>query len=467
MTERRRRRPGRALLSAVRPGTSGSFALLLVVLTIAALLLLATPFLVSMRLQERSSQYAVTGARGRYAVNAAYNHALAQLMRAADEYGDLVVTFDDLPAEFQWSGDGSRLLLAAAVEDEQGKINANTAGEGVLARLFIHGLELSAADAASLAADLVAERLDDGPFATLGTLVSRAVLTSDRLDGVDPWLALAELRRHLTVHSAGTGVFSRVNINTCSVPVLRSVLAGARLRYVTPTPGDANAGDGSMSLVRVDDDATGSEWTATCTDVTTDPAEGSATWTFLLTDGHGNDHTLSLTEYPASPASEEYTVGPFLFRLSGGAAPFEVGDSFTFSTERVGCDGDTYDPAALDGLIKRLRATVVSVDTDARTITLDDASGFPASGWIQIGGDVIHYASRAGNVLNGCTERTITPARGDVAVRVVPDMESFAAILDAAVGADEIGENDRSAMVANANDPTDPALADATTGLCF
>ena len=66
--------------------SEAGFALLIVVLTIAALALLLTPFMLSMRLQEKGSRNAVAQTRSRYAVTAAYNHALAQLLRARTLY---------------------------------------------------------------------------------------------------------------------------------------------------------------------------------------------------------------------------------------------------------------------------------------------------------------------------------------------------------------------------------------------
>ncbi len=467
---------GRSLRHAwrrARPGADDrGFALLIVVLTIAALLLLAAPFVVSMRLQERSSQYAVAGARGRYAVNAAYNHALAQLLRAADEYGDFRVSFDDLPPEYRWRPGRTSIQLAAAVEDEQGKLNINTAPRPVLRRLFADVLDMTYDEARGLAMDLEADRYHGGPFATLGALATRNVFTESRLNGQDPEQALDELRAHLTVHSAGTGSFSPVNINTCSIPVLRAVLAGVRLRHITPTTGEDNAGDGTLSLVEIHDSNVSGVWMVTCTNVEANPLTGSVTWTFdvseaYLGESEFEEYEITLTEWPDRPAGSQFDVGPFTFTLTAGTTPFEVDDSFTFSADRFGYDRDEGDPSALDGLGRRLRAQVMSADPEAGEITLDDASGFPEAGWVQIDGDFIHYANREGDTLTHCTELSGVPARGDIVARVVPDMGALESILAEAVAADELSPDHRSAILASAKDPTADRLLDATTGLCF
>ena len=170
-----------------------AFALLLVVLTIAALAILATPFMVSMRLQEKSSQNAVAQARARYAVTAAFNHALAQLIAATHEYGEFGVSFDGLPEEFEWRGHQRSLLLAAEVQDEQGKINVNVdiTSKRCLAVLFVDpevGLGLNSGEADGLADRILAicDKDRNGPLPTLHSLVTGGALTENQLVALRP-----------------------------------------------------------------------------------------------------------------------------------------------------------------------------------------------------------------------------------------------------------------------------------------
>ena len=450
-----------------------AFALLLVVLTIAALAILATPFLVSMRLQEISSRNAVAQVRARYAVTAAFNHALAQLLQAGQEYGEFAVSFDGLPDEFEWNNAERSLMLAAEIQDEQGKINVNTAPEKLMAALFADGmvgLGLTSAEAKQRAADVVALRNANGPLPTLHSLVTGGVFTENHL---------FVLRPHLTVHSAverGAG-FARVNIDTATTPVLRAVLAGVRLRYLQPTPDPANTGTGAMSVVElspaVPDDLSGT-WKVRCTGVTTDADTGETEFTFVVESYPENDPatkthhgTFTFTEEYDSPGVGSLGIGGLSFSVCNDSIGFAAGDKFTFDAERFSHVGGVLDLTKVDLLLLRLRATVVSADADEDTITLDDASKFPASGHVRIRGDVIRYASRSGNELQDCTGLTITPAAGNAVALIVPDMAAFDAILVEAVTNGDLSENHKSAIIANAKDPADDAMLDSTAGLCF
>jgi len=459
------------------------FALLIVVLTVAALALLATPFLVSMRLQERSSRNAVDRARARYAVTAAFNHALAQLLEAGREYGEFAVSFESLPAEFEWSGSDRGLMIAAEVFDEQGKINVNTAREYVLARLFADpevGLGLTAEQAEQRADGIGTLRADEGRLPTLHSLVTGGVFSEGEL---------ALLRPHLTVHSeierdAG---FARVNFNTASTPVLRAVLAGARLRFVQPIRDPANTGDGAMSAVDtlpviifgdgdiVDHaDLPSWSWEVRCTNVQTNSETGARTFTFTV-ETYPKDDPSTRTEWVTIEFAEEpdklgfwSSLGTtdFLWMLCNGPIDFAVGDKFTFQTGRFSYVRETYDPTAVDGLLKRFRATL-QMDAENETLIVDDASRFPDSGHVMIRGDVIRYASRDGNRLEGCTGIAGMPKSGETVALVVPDLAAFDARLREAVADGDLEERDRAAIVACAKNPNILTVLFDATGLCF
>jgi len=464
----------------LRPGTSNGagrrgFALLMVVLTIAALAILATPFMVSMKLQERSSRTAVAQARARYAMTAAYNHALAQLLQAAHEYGEMAVRFDDLPEEFKWQRSRRGLMLDAEVQDEQGKVNVNSAPAALMANLFADeelGLGLSRAAAVQLAAAIAMYREARGAFPSIDTLVTEQAFTPQQLDA---------LRPHVTVHAAAErdGGFALINLNTASTPVLRAALTGIRMKYVEPVPDTGNAGNGAMSLVELSADTSG-VWEVTCTATLLDTQTDAKKFTFAIESYPENDPgdrtshgTVDLIEYPNTPAGVWKSLDGVTFSLFNGTTDFDVGDKFTFSAERFSYYGDEFDPEPVNTLLKWFRAKVVTADVDGGTITLDDGLRFPVQGWVRINGDLIRYTGRADNELQGCSDVTITPGAGDTVILIMADMAALDSWL-AMAAEDPGGEfygGYRPAIIANAKNPDaesdDAVLLNATTGFCF
>jgi hypothetical protein len=453
-------------------------ALMIVVLTLAALAILATPFVVSMQLQELSSRSSVGEARARYAVTAAYNHALAQLLEATNEYGEMAVSFEGLGA-FEPTTEGRSVVLDAEIEDEQGKLNVNTVPESVLARLLADedlGLGIPDATSIQLANAVKQYRTDDGRFASLESLRDHP-FTADQLDA---------LRSHLTVHSeiaepAGEDepAFAPVNINTCSTPALRAAFAGVATWNPQVVPGDGNTGDGGLHVTALTESSWG-VWTFTCTDAAVDPATDAKTFSFSVSyhsaDDPGSVTTfdpLVLTEQPNEPATASalYKDGDTpvcSVLLTNGTNDFAFGDTFTANLERFSYSGWDYVPDKLNALLKRFRARVVSTDTDAGTVTLDDASRFPPAGWVRIRGDLIQYASRDGNTLEGCTDRAVTPYADEEVIRILHDFDAFQAVLDAAVADAELDPAHRDALLANAHVPDSPTgLRHRTVALCF
>ncbi len=153
-------------------------ALILVVLVLTALVTIGTPFVISMKLQERGSVFTVDRERAHLASLSARNHTLAHLFNNHPSREREVVDDDGIPAhkydtweEFQptfapelafdesriaeflvnqekseekkdeppgysMRGDASRRTIDATVEDEQGKINLNTAMPNLIGNLL-------------------------------------------------------------------------------------------------------------------------------------------------------------------------------------------------------------------------------------------------------------------------------------------------------------------------------------------
>lgn len=119
------------------------FALVVVLLVLAALIALATPFLLSMRNESRATGGRVDQARARAAALGAREHARRAL---AETYSakDTTPLFDDedelqpppIPKDFFPASDPHGEIWSAQVEDEQGKVNCNSASPYVFARLF-------------------------------------------------------------------------------------------------------------------------------------------------------------------------------------------------------------------------------------------------------------------------------------------------------------------------------------------
>jgi len=137
-------------------------ALILVVLVLTALVAIGTPFVISMKLQDRGSVQTVAREEAHLAALSARNHAVAHLFAthasresdAVDDEGVPAHKVDDtaeLQAEFAEAfaldgdadgaayamrGGASERTLDAEVEDEQGKINLNTAMPNLIGNLL-------------------------------------------------------------------------------------------------------------------------------------------------------------------------------------------------------------------------------------------------------------------------------------------------------------------------------------------
>ena len=130
-----------------------AMALIMVVMVLAILVVIGTPFAVSMLLQEKSGHSFLEDARARYAAEGARNHAVAQLAQGHDflersrqarapwndPYGDGVAEASadllDLAGAGMTVADPKGPIWGVDVEDEQGKLNSRTVPARVLSVL--------------------------------------------------------------------------------------------------------------------------------------------------------------------------------------------------------------------------------------------------------------------------------------------------------------------------------------------
>ena len=138
-------------------------ALLMVILVLAALAAIGTPFVISMRLQEQGAARSVADQKARLGARSARDHAVSTLFdthhsrerdnwqpgsTAPDLVDDLAEIAIEFPASFSPTPLGpvgpstytvrgtGELILDAHVEDEQGKINLNTAMPNLIGNLL-------------------------------------------------------------------------------------------------------------------------------------------------------------------------------------------------------------------------------------------------------------------------------------------------------------------------------------------
>ncbi|OUU26126.1 MAG: hypothetical protein CBC13_00865 [Planctomycetia bacterium TMED53] len=149
--------------SSFQRTSQSGMALLMVVLVLAALAAIGTPFLASMRLQESGAAKSLADHKARLAARSARDHAVSHLFdthhsrerdywNPGENAGDLVDDLEDLQVDFPESletepvdsteavalamrGTGDR-ILDARVFDEQGKVNINTAMPNLVGNLL-------------------------------------------------------------------------------------------------------------------------------------------------------------------------------------------------------------------------------------------------------------------------------------------------------------------------------------------
>jgi len=345
------------LHTAARRSSERGFALLLVILILTGMLIIGVPFAVSMRLSKSRSRTALANAHARFAAEGAYNHAIACLMRTQEQYdpwprtrvrdedttlfeshtldipAELAVTFGDEDPDLDLTGeldtcDPRGSIWSVEVEDEQGKINLNSASRALLMNLIhLLGPDDSADDAA---AALVDYRRDNGGFNTVSE--AQAVLrnTGDFKSG-----QLANFSSYVTVSSErlNPGAPHPININTAPELVLIANMINLRLRAQQAVPGEDNEGNGALSPIRVDQGTPDGDWKLELTD-DPDDADDEA--------DHANLYYRSVTEttWPTAPETAVPLNAPIThngleFTVYSGTVGFAADDVFYFSTRRI------------------------------------------------------------------------------------------------------------------------------------
>ena len=479
-----------------RARDQAGYALLMAILIIAALAMIGAPFAVSMRLHERGSRNALARVKAKYAALGAANHAIGSLLRTHRDYEIRFGVFPfntpylDVEAEFRFNFDEVELyaesrnpkgsIWAVEVEDEQGKINVNSAPRALLVNLFkeFHAdLGWTEAKAEAVADQIDLYRKRRSLFRTITELKRIADFGQQAFSSEE----IAELRHYLTVSSSrpNSAVRHPINLNTADRRVLRTVLRDVRLREVTPVKGGSNVGDGVMSKVRLPQGLEVEEtWTVTCADVSTDDV-GIRTFTFTVQGALSGNHADYVITNDNSP---DYQSGPgtsvddpaanVRFTIYNGETDFAQNDSFTFSTEGISPTGS---PSKLDKVVDRLRPTTTlaaDIATSATQIELADATMFPLKGWIRIGDDLIYYDRKNAtnpDILEGIENLDEAHLQGDEVRLYFSDFTQLASCLEQAVEATppDLNRDDMTAILVNAGNPRHEKLAVSTTSFCF
>jgi len=273
-------------------GRSSGFAILMVVLVLVGLVIIGAPFAISMRQAELTSINFAARVHARLVAIGALNLAKAQLERSHEYYenleatagasatptiynspyvdstGELRVDFSAEPPACIVLADPAGAMWSARAEDEQGKINLNSATKPLLANLVaqITGETIDPANPGSTRAETIADELWRNPADPIGrppfTTLAQARQASTTITDAE----FRRLVRYLTLHSAplvgdvpSSGPQQHpVNINTCSEQALRALLRGIRLADQPDRPADEQhkgVGYASQSI-DTDDDGT-------------------------------------------------------------------------------------------------------------------------------------------------------------------------------------------------------------------
>lgn len=387
------------------------FALILVILILTGMLLIGLPFAISMRLSSSRAQTSLANAHARYGAEGAYNHAIACLMQTQEQYdpwpltrvrsedtsffeshtldipAELVVTFDgdgidpdlDLTGELQ-TRNPRGTIWSVEVEDEQGKINLNSASEHLLKNLLyllhpdigtvdgdnsVDGdsddqIEAKRKSAATVAKSrLVSYRRLNGGFHT----VSEAESVLDATGLFDSG-QLLNFSRYATVSSARPNPQAPhpINVNTAPQLVLVANMMGLRLATVQAQPGEDpdNVGNGSLSPIRISTGTPEEDWTL--------EYDGTA-WSMQPGILLGADYAMYL-----------------------GTIPFAEGDKFHFSTRRISEDVARDLAAAMQAEVKLTAAWhTLWGGLEIQIFKPDNEDLLGTEGHVAIGVDVMSY----------------------------------------------------------------------------
>jgi len=394
-----------------------AFALLMVVLILAGLLIIGVPFAVSMRLSSNRAKTALADARARFAAEGAFNHAIACLMRTqeqsdllpvvrtqdqgtyfephtVDAPGELRVGFEyDVLGAYDCVEEALSLkgeidtrnpkgtIWSADVEDEQGKINLNSAPPALLRNFMVLLLEVpeasqEEAEAIAAANRLIEHRRQRGGFRTVSE--AEAVLSSYLVSQVQQKLAerLASLASFATVSSERPDPSQPHPINVNSAPqlVLAANLLHLRLRNMQAvyTPANVLKASGSLSPVTITEDspAFDGDWTLTFTDINQAKLDfesaGTGTVNWLAQSGENSIGIGVPFDLPGGAAMvnvcDEEGHEQLSFTIFPGVEPFQKDDEFTFSTRRV------------DRSLARRLAAAIQAEVKIKTTTKENVA---------------------------------------------------------------------------------------------
>jgi len=548
--------------SDYRIGERG-FALLMVVVILSALLLIGVPFSISMRLQEASARNQLARTRARIAAIGALNHAIECLSRTfdctlpgqnannRDIYPPIVINKDtslpffypeevdvlsEMAVDFAYNGldqhinprsegstpgvAGSGALWSVNVEDEQGKININSASLPLIINLLTLmgvGDDGIVSKPADLAQDIVNHRDAAGPFHTISEV--RGLLQEyDRarrnLKVLDSRLVaqLSDLHRYATVWSQREhpSLPHPVNVNTAPELVLRAVMTGVRSKLIETTFIPSESRDDNSGLAGVMSHVELLEPDASLADTSVVCVEGDDGLEFEVNIENAIGDVSTPANAPVVPYAKASLVvkrgsggdGEELMRadIYTGAGNFVAGDRFDFTTLTL---DKVRGGALLDNVIRRLTAEldvqVNAVAGGSGDLTLldygaDDAAErtFSVGGWVEMRGllgeppegeesricsAVMRCAAVSGNVL------TVDLAPEIVGEMIRAKVRPFVIGLGrgpgelggilAAAKVPGCGEPDATArpeqinsIIMNACKPQSRHLYDATTGFC-
>jgi len=352
------------------------------------MLIIGVPFAVSMRLSSNRSRTALAGAHARFAAEGAYNHAIACLMRTQEQNDawprvrvreadttlfephtldipaelevvfepdydveddpdrfdndpdrDLYISPDELPTR-----DSRGAIWSVEVEDEQGKINLNSASKHLLENLLyllrpdiegdagdtedeIKAKWKAAADEA--AGDLIDYRRENGGFSTVSeaetVLRDTGHFDSGQLTNFSSYVTVSSERPNPSAPHP-------ININTAPQLVLVANLMGLRLATLQAVRGAGNVGNGSPSPIRVAHNTPEGDWKLQLTD-DPDDADDYADGADLFY-RNAAEPTWAVVS-GGLPLNESITHGGLQFSVYSGTVPFAGGDEFYFSTRCI------------------------------------------------------------------------------------------------------------------------------------
>ena len=493
-----------------------AFAILTVVLILFGLMIIGTPFLVTMRLQNRASKNQLWQAKAKYSALAAANHAMAQLVETletveADGSGTYSTPSIDDPSEFQvtledlgdnYGIDPKGIMISVSVEDEQGKVNLNSATHLLLQNIFQQA-ELS--NPSDLADAVVYFRTYRHSFRTLGEiqLCADMDLPSDRRYSLATD-ELARLREFCTVHStcrsADTYARHPINVNTASREVLVAALTGVTHRDLK-NPETIRAkllnenrqivgeivGTGVLSDVSFPSGFSGGTWYARCTEA------DAGNFTFEVSVSGSSVPFAAETFTFSRGESLEFVSrgGEISFRITNGrtTAPpedpaldteagvdFGLNDGFVVTVHE---EGSAVTAEAAEKLADRIRISAVLAEdltAGATQVKLDSSDNFPFVGWASINGDLVQFEDNelTNELLNVTTSPEFRDAgvdsdhpAGTKVVLVLTDWADLEAVLAAAETDGDITAENREAVYQNAANPSGPFVARSTTGFVF